>query len=79
VLYIQESQPPDKITFFVWAGMLIKGTFRSLVIMIWIVVYGLVGTQLSYTLRPFFGVPLSGHDFWSNMGNVIIGLMTTVK
>jgi hypothetical protein len=74
-LYIQEAQPPDKITFFTWAWMFIKGTLRSLVLAGWMVVYGLVGTQLSYTLRPFFGVPLGGHDFWSSVGNVLAGLL----
>jgi len=74
VLYVQEVQPPDKITFFTWTWLLVKGTFRSLVLMGWIVVYGLVGTQLSYTLRPFFGVPLNGHDFWSIIGSVVLGL-----
>ena len=73
-LYIQEVQPLDKITFFSWAWMFIKGTFRSLVMTGWIVVYGLVGTQLSYTLRPFFGVTLNGHDFWSSMGDIIVRL-----
>lgn len=75
VLYIQEAQPPDPITFFTWVWMFIKGTLRSLVLAGWIVVYGLVGTQLSYTLRPFFGVPLGGHDFWSSVGNIIAGLL----
>jgi len=74
-LYIQEVQPPDKITSFTWVWMFIKGTFRSLVLAGWIVVYGLVGTQLSWTLRPFFGAPLGGHDFWSSVGNVIVGLL----
>ena len=74
-LYIQEAQPPDKITFFTWAWMFIKGTLRSLVLAGWMVVYGLVGTQLSYTLRPFFGVPLGGRDFWSSVGNVLAGLL----
>ena len=74
-LYIQEVQPPDKIAFFTWVWMFIKGTFRSLVLASWILVYGLVGTQLSWTLRPFFGVPLGGHDFWSSVGNIIAGLL----
>ena len=74
-LYIQEAQPPDKITFFTWAWMFIKGTLRSLVLAGWMVVYGLVGTQLSYTLRPFFGVPLGGRDFWSSVGNIVVGLL----
>jgi hypothetical protein len=55
--------------------MFIKGTLRSLVLAGWMVVYGLVGTQLSYTLRPFFGVPLGGRDFWSSVGNVLAGLL----
>ena len=75
-LYIQQVQPPDKITFLTWAWLLMKGTFRSLVLMAWIVVYGLVGTQLSYKLRPFFGVPLVGHDFWSSLGSLIAGLLS---
>jgi hypothetical protein len=75
-LYIQEIQPPDKLSFLAWMWLLIHGTFRSLVLMAWIVVYALVGTQLSYTLRPFFGVPLSGNDFWSNMGDMIAGLLS---
>jgi len=76
-LYVQEVQPPDRITFVTWTWMLIRGAFRSLVLSAWIVVYGLVGTQLSYTLRPFFGVPLAGHDFWSNMGSLITSLLRT--
>jgi len=76
-LYIQEAEPPDKITFLTWTWMLIRGAFRSVVLTVWIVVYGLVGTQLSYTLRPFFGVPLGGHDFWSSMGSLITGLLRT--
>ena len=74
-LYVQEVQPPDRITFVTWTWMLIRGAFRSLVLTAWIVVYGLVGTQLSYTLRPFFGVPLGGHDFWSDMGSLITSLV----
>jgi hypothetical protein len=76
-LYIQEVQPPDKFTFLTWAWLMMRGTFRSLVLIVWIVVYGLVGTQLSYTLRPFFGMPLGGHDFWSSVGNLITGLLRT--
>ena len=74
-LYIQEVEPPDKITFFTWVWMFIKGTFRSLVLAGWIAVYGLVGTQLSWTLRPLFGVPLGGHDFWSSLGNMMVSLL----
>jgi hypothetical protein len=73
-LYIQQVQPPDQISFLTWGWLLVKGTLRSVVLLGWIVVYALVGTQLSYTLRPFFGVPLGGHDFWSNMSDVVTQL-----
>ncbi|MBN1886903.1 MAG: hypothetical protein JW850_02900 [Thermoflexales bacterium] len=75
VLYIQETQPPQSITFFTWIWLFIKGAFRSLVLAGWIAIYGLVGAQLSWTLRPFFGVPLGGHGFWSSMANVMAGLL----
>lgn len=74
-LYIQEIQPPSEITFLVWAKMLIKGTLRSLVLMGWLAIYGLVGAQLSWMLRPFFGVPLGGSDFWSSMNNLVLELL----
>lgn len=74
-LYIHEAQPPDKITFFTWAWLFIRGTLRSAVLACWMVVYGLVGAQLSWTLRPFFGVPLHGHDFWSSMILAVGGLL----
>ena len=75
VLYVQESNPPDKITFFAWAGMFVKGTLRSVVLTAWSIVYGLVGTQLSYTLRPFFGIPFVGNDFWSSMNSIMTSLL----
>jgi len=76
VLYVQETEPPDKVTFFGWAGMLIKGTFRSIVLVAWTVVYGLVGTQLSYTLRPFFGISFTGNNFWTGMNSIILSLLS---
>jgi hypothetical protein len=75
VLYIQEVQPPSAITFFTWTKMLVKGTLRSLVLMGWLAIYGLVGAQLSWMLRPFFGVPLQGNSFWSSMSNMILQLL----
>jgi len=75
VLYVQESHPPDKITFFTWAGMFVKGTLRSVVLTTWSIVYGLVGTQLSYTLRPFFGISFVGNDFWSSMNSIMTSLL----
>lgn len=75
-LYLQETEPPDKVTFFGWAGMLVKGTFRSGVLVAWTVVYGLVGTQLSYTLRPFFGIAFVGNDFWAGMNSIVWSLLS---
>ena len=76
VLYVQESNPPDRLTFFTWAGMFVKGTLRSIVLTVWSIVYGLVGTQLSYTLRPFFGIPVAGNDFWSSMNSILTSLLS---
>jgi len=30
---------------------------RNLILWIWIFIYGFVGTQMAWTLRPFFGAP----------------------
>lgn len=72
-LYIQEVQPPSRFDLFTWMWLFIKGTLRSAVLAGWMVIYGLVGAQLSWTLRPFFGVPLHGHNFWSSVVNVLVG------
>jgi hypothetical protein len=74
-LYIQERQPPSEIRFFRWVKMLVKGALRSAVLMGWLAIYGLVGAQLSWMLRPFFGVPLHGSSFWSSMYNMALGLL----
>jgi hypothetical protein len=66
-LYVNEIQPPEQLTFAGWFKLLISGGLRSLVLMGWLVIYGLIGAQLSYALRPFFGVPLEGNDFFSSV------------
>ncbi len=77
VLYVQEAYPPDSTTFstWIWIRLLVKGATRSLVLIGWLAIYGLVSVQLSWMLRPFFGVPLHGHNFWSSMNNLILGLL----
>ena len=75
-LYIHKPQPPEEITLTTWICMFVKGNFRSLVLTGWLVVYGLVGAQMSWMLRPFFGVPLHGHNFWSSLSNAIISLLS---
>jgi hypothetical protein len=75
VLYIQETEPPDRLPFFKWIGMFFKGTFRSLVLTGWLFVYGVVGARTSWTLRPFFGVPLHGRNFLDSVRNLVFGLL----
>lgn len=64
-LYIQELQPPETFTWATWPLLLLRGNLRSVVLLGWLVIYGLVGAQMSWALRPFFGAPLDGHDFFS--------------
>jgi hypothetical protein len=57
VPYAQEAEPPDRITMPTWIGMFFHKTPCSFVLAIWLVIYALVGAQLGWALRPFFGVP----------------------
>jgi hypothetical protein len=75
VLCVQERDPPTKISFFGWIGMYFRGTFRSLVLTAWLFVYGVVGAQMSWALRPFFGVPLHGRGFLNSVYNLILNLL----
>lgn len=75
VLYSQEAQPPEQVSFFTWLRWIVTGGPRSIVLMGWLVVYGAVGARLSWMLRPFFAVPLKGSGFWSSMVNLISGLV----
>jgi len=77
VLTIEDVQPRAEITWLTWLTMLIKGGFRSVVLMGWLLVYGLVGAQLSWVVRPFFGVSLSqyGDSFWSSMATLVSELL----
>ncbi len=76
---------------FLWQGMRQvedKGSkLRSLVLWAWILVYGFVGTQMAWTLRPFFGAPDLpfeifrdlGGNFYVNvlqsMGEILVGIL----
>ncbi|HNT77314.1 MAG TPA: actin-binding WH2 domain-containing protein [Anaerolineae bacterium] len=71
VLYVQETQPPESVTWLQWGVMLFKGNLRSAVLLSWLVIYGLVGAQMSWALRPFFGVALEGRDFFSAVDSAI--------
>ena len=48
---------------------------RKLILRSWLVLYGFVGSQLGWTLRPFFGSPGEFVMFRSDGGNFITGVM----
>lgn len=75
VLYAQEPDPPDRIPFFGWVGMYFRGTFRSLVLSAWLLLYGVVGARMSWTLRPFFGVALHGRGFLDSVYSLVFRLL----
>jgi hypothetical protein len=58
---------------FLWQGMrhVQKGEgmgVRSLILWVWIFVYGFVGTQMAWTLRPFFGAPGLPFEVFRDLG-----------
>jgi hypothetical protein len=58
---------------FLWQGMRhvhrSEGMgVRNLILWIWILVYGFVGTQMAWTLRPFFGAPGLPFQIFRNLG-----------
>lgn len=69
---------------FLWQGMrhVEKGEgarVRSLALWAWIVVYGFVGTQMAWTLRPFFGAPgLSFEIFRDLGGNFYVNILQSI-
>jgi hypothetical protein len=58
---------------FLWQGMRhvhrSEGMgVRNLILWLWIFVYGFVGTQMAWTLRPFFGAPGLPFQVFRNLG-----------
>ncbi len=58
---------------FLWQGMkhVYKGQglgIRNLILWIWIFVYGFVGRQMAWTLRPFFGAPGLAFQVFRDLG-----------
>ncbi len=70
-LYLQEHAPPERVSLFAWARMLVLGHVRSFVLLTWLVVYGMVILQLGWTMRPFFGVPIEGRNVWEGLIQLI--------
>ncbi len=62
------------MTFIGWIKLFARGGVRSLVLVGWLLLYGMIGAQLSYALRPFLGVPLEGSDFFSSVGYAVLRL-----
>ena len=55
-----------------------RGT-RSLILRMWILVYGFVGTQMAWTLRPFFGAPwLSFQIFRQLSSNFYVNIVESI-
>ena len=52
---------------------------RKLILRAWLVLYGFVGSQLGWTLRPFFGSPGEFVMFRSDGGNFITGIMMALE
>jgi len=68
---------------FLWQGMRQvedKGSrLRSLVLWAWILVYGFVGTQMAWTLRPFFGAPGLRFEIFRDLGgNFYVNVLQSV-
>jgi len=68
---------------FLWRGMRQvedKGSrLRSLVLWAWILVYGFVGTQMAWTLRPFFGAPGLPFEIFRDLGgNFYVNVLQSV-
>jgi len=58
---------------FLWQGMRhvhkAEGMgVRNLILWVWIFIYGFVGTQMAWTLRPFFGAPGLPFEVLRNLG-----------
>jgi len=77
---------------FLWQGMRhVESSegrrLRSFALWAWIVIYGFVGTQMAWTLRPFFGAPglpfqifrELGGNFYVNVlqsvGEILVGIL----
>jgi len=69
---------------FLWQGMRhVEGSegarLRSLALWAWIVVYGFVGTQMAWTLRPFFGAPGLPFEIFRDLGgNFYVNVLQSI-
>ena len=69
---------------FLWQGMRQvekeeRAKIRSLVLWAWIVVYGFVGTQMAWTLRPFLGAPGLRFEIFRDLGgNFYVNILQSI-
>jgi hypothetical protein len=56
-LYLEQTAPPARISLGHWLRFFFTGGARSLVLVSWMGIFGAVGMQMGWTLRPFFGAP----------------------
>jgi len=69
---------------FLWQGMrhVQKGEgmgIRNLILWMWIFVYGFVGTQMAWTLRPFFGSPSLPFEILRDLGgNFYVNVLRSI-
>jgi hypothetical protein len=73
LLITQQSEPVTKANVITWLGLFVNGGFRSLFFLLWLLIYTLVGAQLSWTLRPFLGIPFNDTGFWSSLIDMLQG------
>lgn len=69
------------VTFFYQAMQMMAGTdapglsFRTRILRFWLVLYAFVGSQLGWTLRPFFGAPGTNFEMFRNIqGNFYLDI-----
>jgi hypothetical protein len=60
-LYMEQTAPPSHVSFSAWLGFFLTGGARSAVLVGWIFIFGVIGLQMGWALRPFLGAP--GSDF----------------
>lgn len=56
-LYLEQTAPPVHVTSGQWLSFFVVGNIRSLILVSWMGLFAIVGTQMGWTLRPFFGAP----------------------
>ncbi len=60
-LYMDQTAPPAHVSLSGWFGFFLTGGARSAVLVSWVLIFGFIGLQMGWTLRPFLGAP--GSDF----------------